>query len=93
MRPHIIANSNINNGKSKYLLLCKFFLLCIENKNNQILHNLKVNLYSILYLLHLSDEIDFNVGKSSIQQIIYIDSTISNTENGIAVRDIILITD
>ena len=37
------------------------FFLCIENKNDQILHNLKVNLYSILYLLHLSDEIDFNV--------------------------------
>ena len=55
---------NINNGKSKYLLFCKFFFLCIENKNYQILHNLKVKLYSILYLLHLSDEIDFNVGKS-----------------------------
>ena len=39
-----------------------FFFLCIENKNDQILHNLQVN--SILYLLHLSDEIDFNVRKS-----------------------------
>ena len=27
------------------------FFLCIENKNDQILHNLQVNLYSILYLL------------------------------------------
>ena len=34
-----------------------------------------------------------NYWKSSVQQIIYIDSTISNTENGIAVRDIIFITD
>ena len=41
-----------------------FFFLCIENKNDQILHNLKVNLYLILCLLHLSDEIYFNVGKS-----------------------------
>ena len=57
-------HSNINNGKSEYLLFCKFFFLCIENKNDQILHDLKVNLYSILYLLHLSDEIDLNVGKS-----------------------------
>ena len=57
-------HSNINNGKLKYLLFCKFFFLCIDNKNDQILRNLKVNLYSILYLLHLSDEIDFNVGKS-----------------------------
>ena len=64
MRPHIIANYNINNEKSKYLLFCNFFLLCSENKNDQILHNLQANLHSILYLLHLSDEIDFNVGKS-----------------------------
>ena len=34
-----------------------------------------------------------NCWKSSVQQIIYIDSTISNTENGIAVRDIIFIND
>ena len=68
----------------------------MENKNDQILHNLQVNLYSILYLLltefenlsvkkktlltalgfepksfdcrstDLSEEIDFNVGKSRV---------------------------
>ena len=32
-----------------------------------------------------------NYSKSSAQQIIYIDSTISNTKNGIAVRDMILL--
>ena len=42
--------------------------------------------------LYSTDGFLSNYWKSSVQQIIYIDSTISNTENGITVRDIIFIT-